>query len=136
MNFIQYTQTEKDMCTFFIFGLSAIRPRDAVRPRPIKRTLILTYSWRHRSRHFCFRKSQVHTCSCNIHWQILAIDTCMICNSQIGSDKLCKTILWGHVTLTIMRLSKLYVLVAYLFFETLCGLNYKIRLKTLVSNSL
>ena len=27
--FIRYTQTEKDMCTFFIFGLSAIRPRDA-----------------------------------------------------------------------------------------------------------
>ena len=29
---------EKDMCTFFIFGLSAIRPRDALRPR-----LVWTY---------------------------------------------------------------------------------------------
>ena len=35
MNLIRYTQTEKDMCTFFIFRLSAIRPRDAVRPRPV-----------------------------------------------------------------------------------------------------
>ena len=24
------------MCTFFIFGLSAIHPRDAVRPRPVR----------------------------------------------------------------------------------------------------
>ena len=38
MNFIRYTQTEKDMCIFFIFGLSALRPRDAVRPR-----LVWTY---------------------------------------------------------------------------------------------
>ena len=35
LNFIRYTQTEKNMCTIFIFGLSAIRPRDAVRPRPV-----------------------------------------------------------------------------------------------------
>ena len=35
MTFIRYTQLEIDMCTFFVFGLSAIRPRDAVRPRPV-----------------------------------------------------------------------------------------------------
>ena len=35
MNFIRYTQTEKNMCTIFIFGLSALRPRNAVRPRPV-----------------------------------------------------------------------------------------------------
>ena len=31
MNFIRSIQTKKDLCTFFIFGLSTIRPRDAVR---------------------------------------------------------------------------------------------------------
>ena len=35
MNFTRYTRTEKDMCTVFIFGLCAIRPRDAVRVRPV-----------------------------------------------------------------------------------------------------
>ena len=35
MNFIRYTQTEKDMCTFSIFGLSALHPQDAVRPGPV-----------------------------------------------------------------------------------------------------
>ena len=33
--FIRYILSKKDMCTFFVFGLSAIRPRDAVRPRPV-----------------------------------------------------------------------------------------------------
>ena len=35
MNFIRYTPTEKDMCIFFIFGLSPIRPRDAICPGPV-----------------------------------------------------------------------------------------------------
>ena len=35
MNFIRYTRTGKDIYTFVIFGLSVIRPRDAVRPRPV-----------------------------------------------------------------------------------------------------
>ena len=35
MNFIRYIQTEKDMCTFVKFGLAAIRPRNAVCPRPV-----------------------------------------------------------------------------------------------------
>ena len=34
--FIRYTLSEKDMCTVFIFELSAIRPSDDVRPRPLK----------------------------------------------------------------------------------------------------
>ena len=33
--FYSITQTEKDMCTFFIFDLPALRPRYAVRPRPV-----------------------------------------------------------------------------------------------------
>ena len=30
MNFIRYTPTEKDMCTFFIFVVSAVCPRDTI----------------------------------------------------------------------------------------------------------
>ena len=73
MNFIRYIQTEKDTCTFVIFGLSAISLCDAVRPRPVW-TYFNKYwnpsptsRWLHRL-HFFPLRARYATNRSGIHW--------------------------------------------------------------------